>query len=40
MGSTRRRFTDEYKERAVELVLESDRSIADVMSQRVSASTR
>jgi transposase len=30
MGSTRRRFTEEYKTRAVELVLEDNRSIAEV----------
>lgn len=30
MGSTRRRFTDEYKAAAVELVLADSRSIADV----------
>lgn len=30
MGSTRRSFTDEYKANAVELVLGSDRSIAEV----------
>ena len=30
MGSTRRSFTDEYKANAVELVLGSDRTIAEV----------
>jgi len=30
MGSTRRRFTDEYKARAVELVIDDGRTIADV----------
>ena len=30
MGSTRRRFTDEYKAAAVELVLANSRNIADV----------
>lgn len=30
MGSTRRRFTDEYKTRAVELVIDDGRTIADV----------
>ena len=30
MGSTRRKFTDEYKANAVDLVLSSDRSIASV----------
>ncbi len=30
MGSTRRRFTDEYKTRAVDLVISDNRTIADV----------
>ena len=30
MGSTRRRFTEEYKEQAVAFVIEGNRSIADV----------
>lgn len=30
MGSTRRRFTDEYKARAVELVMSDSRSIAEI----------
>lgn len=30
MGSTRRRFTEEYKEHAVAFVIEGNRSIADV----------
>jgi transposase-like protein len=30
MGSTRRKFTQEYKTEAVRLVLDSDRSVADV----------
>ena len=30
MGSTRRRFTDEYKDQAVAFVVEGNRSIADV----------
>jgi len=30
MGSTRRRFTDEYKQSAVQYVLEGQRSITDV----------
>lgn len=30
MGSTRRSFTDEYKEQAVAFVLDGDRSVADV----------
>ncbi|WP_201271167.1 transposase [Acidipropionibacterium jensenii] len=30
MGSTRRKFTDEYRSNAVDLVLSSDRSIANV----------
>ena len=30
MGSTRRRFTDEYKAHAVELVINDDRAIAEV----------
>ena len=30
MGSTRRRFTEEYKDQAVAFVIEENRSIADV----------
>ena len=30
MGSTRRRFTEEYKDQAVAFVIEGNRSIADV----------
>ena len=30
MGSTRRRFTDEYKQHAVRLVLDSGDSIAEI----------
>jgi transposase len=30
MGSTRRRFTEEYKAHAVELVINDDRTIAEV----------
>jgi transposase len=30
MGSTRRRFTEEYKDRAVAFVIEGNRSVADV----------
>lgn len=30
MGSTRRRFTEEYKEQAVAFVLDGNRSVADV----------
>ena len=30
MGSTRRRFTEEYKEQAVAFVIDGNRSIADV----------
>ncbi|GAA1491649.1 transposase [Brachybacterium sacelli] len=30
MGSTRRRFTDEYKQEAVSFVIDGDRSIAEV----------
>lgn len=30
MGSTRRRFTEEYKEQAVAFVIEGNRSVADV----------
>jgi transposase len=30
MGSTRRRFTEEYKDQAVAFVIDGDRSIADV----------
>lgn len=30
MGSTRRRFTEEYKQQAVAFVLEEDRSVAEV----------
>jgi len=30
MGSTRRRFTEEYKRQAVEFIIEGDRSIAEV----------
>ena len=30
MGSTRRRFTEEYKEQAVAFVIDGGRSVADV----------